>query len=539
MPPLLDDELDLEQRGGGIMTETTSAQSEATTQVNAELATPVRTEADADAGSTLVLGSTELLPATEFLSDEDLEQDAIPDLDPGDVLKDRFVIDRVLGRGGMGVVYLARDLRKEETEDRDPYIAVKVLSEDFRRDPRMVVALQRESRKAQSLAHPAIATVYDFDRDGELVYLTMEVLNGDPLDEVIKKHPEGMDQDEALRLTRGLCLGLAYAHNKNIIHSDFKPGNVFLTDEGTTKILDFGIARAAPANTFGEIVARANSSSYSHKHSQITQATISQNTVSQDTVFDAGELGALTPAYASCEMFEGAEPHPADDVYALAVVHYQLLTGEHPFGYAAAPAARDQGLVPKPIPGLKRRHWKAIVKGLSFSRETRSQHAAEFLSDLEGSPRLRFALAASVLLLTATAGYLAYDQSQQAIVARPDVPFSALAESKRAEFTEQISVGDQAAGFNDMHSALSSYVRAYQLHPRNPKAVERIETLVSKLVAAGIASKDPRIIDSLAALIADIANEDDFLRRASSLSTALDSLRKSASNLNPPSGAAQ
>ena len=487
----------------------------------------------------MVLGSTEMLPATEFLSDEELEQDAIPDLDPGDVLKDRFVIDKVLGRGGMGVVYLARDLRKEETEDRDPYIALKVLSEDFRRDPRMVVALQRESRKAQSLAHPAIATVYDFDRDGELVYLTMEVLNGDPLDEVIKKNPEGMGQDEALRLTRGLCLGLAYAHNKNIIHSDFKPGNVFLTEEGTTKILDFGIARAAPANTFGEIVARANSSNHSHKHSQITQASISQNTVSQDTVFDAGELGALTPAYASCEMFEGAEPHPADDVYALAVVHYQLLTGEHPFGYAAAPAARDQGLVPKPVPGLKRRHWKAIVKGLSFSRETRSQHAAEFLADLEGSPRLRFALAASVLLLTATAGYLAYDQNQQAIVARPDVPFSALAESERVAFTEQISVGDQAAGFNEMQGALDSYVRAYQLHPRNPQAVERIETLVSKLVAAGIASKDPRTIDSIVARIESIANEDDFLRRASSLSAAREALRNSASKLSSQSGAKQ
>ena len=188
---------------------------------------------------------------------------------------------------------------------------------------------------------------------------------------------------------------------------------------------------------------------------------------------------------------------------------------------------------------MKRRHWKAIVKGLSFSRETRSQHAAEFLADLEGSPRLRFALAASVLLLTATAGYLAYDQNQQAIVARPDVPFSALAESERVAFTEQISVGDQAAGFNEMQGALDSYVRAYQLHPRNPQAVERIETLVSKLVAAGIASKDPRTIDSIVARIESIANEDDFLRRASSLSAAREALRNSASKLSSQSGAKQ
>ena len=108
------------------------------------------------------------------------------DLRIGSVINDRFVIEGILGRGGMGVVYRARDLRKEETGDRDPFVALKVLSDEFRRDPRMVVALQRESRKAQTLAHPNIATVYDFDRDGDIVYLTMEELDGQPLKDVIR-----------------------------------------------------------------------------------------------------------------------------------------------------------------------------------------------------------------------------------------------------------------------------------------------------------------------------------------------------------------
>jgi serine/threonine protein kinase len=107
----------------------------------------------------------------------------------GSVINDRFVIEGILGRGGMGVVYRARDLRKEETGDRDPFVALKVLSDEFRRDPRMVIALQRESRKAQTLAHPNIATVYDFDRDGDIVYLTMEELDGQPLNDVIREHP--------------------------------------------------------------------------------------------------------------------------------------------------------------------------------------------------------------------------------------------------------------------------------------------------------------------------------------------------------------
>lgn len=502
-------------RLGNTMTKNTAAADEnLATQVYDAESTMVRAP---EAGAqTVILDQGEDLPPTQLLCGNDPgDEDAIPDLAIGSVLKDRFVIESVLGRGGMGVVYRALDRRAQETDDQDPYIALKVLSADFRSDPRMVVALQRESRKSQTLAHPAIATVYDFDRDGELVYLTMEVLQGMPLDEVLKKHPEGMGADKAVSIIRGLCLGLAYAHNKNIIHSDFKPGNVFLSEDGTTKILDFGIARAAPANTFGNV------SSQQHG----CDSAASQPTVSQDTDFDAGELGALTPAYASCEMFEGKVPHPADDVYALAVVYYQLLTGKHPFGYAAAPAARQQELVPASIPGLKRRRWKALVKGLSFERETRHQHAADFLSDLDGSPRLRLALGASVLMLAATASYLAYDQTQQVMVTRPDVAFEALPADTRTSFASYISDGDQLLRFKDMQNALNSYVDAYRLHPRNPQAVERIETLVSQLVGAVVAANDPRAVEALASNIEAIANEDDFLRRAGSLRAALATLR--------------
>src|SRR5690606_21756139 len=87
------------------------------------------------------------------------------DLTPGHILNRRFVIEAVLGRGGMGVVYRALDLRKQEAGDAEPHVALKVLSGRFRHDPRMATALQREARKAQRLAHPNVTTVYDFDRD--------------------------------------------------------------------------------------------------------------------------------------------------------------------------------------------------------------------------------------------------------------------------------------------------------------------------------------------------------------------------------------
>jgi len=439
------------------------------------------------------------------------------DLAVGDVLKDRFVIDKIIGRGGMGVVYRARDLRKEETEDRDPYVAVKVLGEAFRRDPRMVVALQREARKAQTLAHPAIATVYDFDREGDRVYLTMEVLEGQPVDEVIEAHPKGMAADQVFEIMRGMCLGLAYAHNKNIIHSDFKPGNVFLTADDRIKILDFGIARAAPAGTMG--------STDMQKFNRIKQRVEPVVGSGNDTVFDAGSLGALTPAYASCEMFEGKDPHPADDVYALALTHYELLTGKHPFAGAPAPAARDAGMVPAPIPGLPRRQWKAITRGLAFQRENRSQHASEYLGDLDPRTRLKVALAGTVVLLLGTAGFLAWDQARQIEVAKPDVPFEALAPAQQGRFTELLADSDTSLRFGQPASAFKSLEAAYELHPRNPQAVEKLEAVIARCVEMATLEPDPLVRASLLENLQHLAQRDDFLRQNLVVRDAIEDLQ--------------
>lgn len=418
----------------------------------------------------------------------------------GAVVRDRFVIEDILGRGGMGVVYRAKDLRKEEMRDSDPYVALKVLGGDYSRDPRMMMALQREARKAQSLAHPNIATVYDFDRDGEQVYITMEVLDGAPLNEVIQNHPSGLERARALSIVRGMCLGLAYAHNKGIVHSDFKPGNVFLARDDRTRILDFGIARAAPAGTF-------------------------RGEASTTTQFDAGELGALTPSYASCEMFEGQEPHPADDVFALAIVAYQLFSGRHPFDFTPAIEARRQGLEPEPIKGLKRREWRAIRHGLAFERAQRSGHAAEFLRDLEGSPRLRLAVAVVATLAIASAGYATYDWYTTRLAELPEIAFEDLDAELRQSFDQALKDGAIAEEFGDAAGALDRYLTAYRLHPRNPEAVEHIETLVASLTETALASGDAHdaavLTDNLTAVMAI----DDFLGKRASLVRATERLQ--------------
>ncbi len=274
---------------------------------------------------------------------------------PGSVIKDRFVLEEELGRGGMGVVYKARDLRKEEAQDRNPYVAIKLLNDEFRRHPESLKALQRESRKAQHLAHANVVTVYDFDRDGANVFMVMELLEGESLDKIIRDNEEGLPIERALRLTRGLCRAMAYAHEQGVVHSDFKPANAFVTKQGIVKVFDFGIARAAK---------RAD------------------NLTGSTTLFDPGTLGALTPTYASCEMIEGLEPDSRDDVYAMACVTYELLTGKHPFKRLSAVQARDKKMIAARPRGLKRYQWRALQRGLAFDREHRTTSAQQFLNEL-------------------------------------------------------------------------------------------------------------------------------------------------------------
>jgi serine/threonine protein kinase len=289
----------------------------------------------------------------------------------GAVIRHRFLLEKEIGRGGMGVVYLARDLRKEEVGDQDSRIAIKLLSEDFKQYPESLKMLQQESRKAQKLAHPNVVTVYDFDRDGETVYMTMEYLSGYPLDKYIEEYrytPPSIQ--EALPIITDIVNGLEYAHQQGVVHSDLKPGNIFINDKGVAKILDFGIARAVMKS---ETTVEKTVRSYSDDNG------ISIEDSSPDISF------ALTPGYASLAMFEGKDPDPRDDLYALACITYELLSGQHPYGNLPANEAYKRGLSPTRIDGLNDRQWKVLLKGLAFENDKRIGSAKEFLEGF--SPR--------------------------------------------------------------------------------------------------------------------------------------------------------
>ncbi|MGX6999284.1 protein kinase domain-containing protein [Caballeronia sp. KNU42] len=304
----------------------------------------------------------------------------------GDTLNGRFVLEECIGVGGMGTVYKALDLRKLEASDRRPYIAIKVLNLQFRGNPKSLIALQREAKKAQSLGHRNIVTVYDFDRDGPVVYLTMEYLSGKPLSRILRD-PEfkGMPYAQALPIFKGMANALAYAHERGFVHCDFKPANVFLTDTAEVKVIDFGIARVF------------------QRPEEETDATI----------FDPGSLGALTPAYASPEMLEHREPDPRDDIYALGCTTYELLTGRHPFDRVPATQARGSSLKPQRPDGLGTRQWRALRASLAFEREARMPTVTQFLQEFgdtqTGNGRsgaaVKTVVSAGVLAVVAAGGY--------------------------------------------------------------------------------------------------------------------------------------
>jgi hypothetical protein len=206
--------------------------------------------------------------------------------------------------------------------------------------------------------------------------MTMEFLEGEPLDRFIQRHPQGLRFKDAWPIIEGCARALAYAHQERVIHADFKPGNVFVAGERKVKVLDFGIARALSRQ--GDDRAAG-------------------------TRFDAGSLGALTPAYASPEMLLDEQPDPRDDVYALACVSYELLTGRHPFGGATAVKAAHDGMTVKRAPGMGRRQHRALVRGLAFRQPDRSPTVEAFLDELAGPLGARGrALRQSLLSTTAT-----------------------------------------------------------------------------------------------------------------------------------------
>jgi eukaryotic-like serine/threonine-protein kinase len=276
----------------------------------------------------------------------------------------RYVLEHRLGGGGMGVVYRALDQLMLKHHDRDPYVALKLISESLRQNEEARMLLQRECSRAQKLSHPNIVRVfhYGWDRTTDSDYLTMELLRGESLEHVVRANPKGMAWARIAPAIEQLCNALEYAHAEGIVHSDIKPSNLFLTDSMVLKVLDFGIA--APMR--------------------------SADTASSETLLNPRRLGAVAPRYSSLEMFLGKDADPSDDVYSAACVIYELITGKHPFQGLETPRAAELNLEPEPVKLLSRSQNKVLRKALNFRRKDRTATIAELRDGLlRSAPMMR------------------------------------------------------------------------------------------------------------------------------------------------------
>jgi len=200
----------------------------------------------------------------------------------------RYEVLAELGRGGMGVVYRARDTRL------DRMVALKRLSEHIRDHPRAVALLMQEARSAARLNHPNIVTVYDVDYDAGAYFITMELMEGQPLNAVLQQRGR-LTPKAAAWVGLHAATGLAYAHERRIVHRDVKTANLFVTRERSLKVMDFGLAKMVE-----EVRRRAS-------------------------------LIAGSPSYMAPEQAQGLEVDGRADLYALGVTLFELLTGRLPF----------------------------------------------------------------------------------------------------------------------------------------------------------------------------------------------------------------
>ena len=270
----------------------------------------------------------------------------LPGLQPGDVIGS-YVIDREIGRGGMGHVYLADD------RDLGRKVAIKALAPRLVRDETQRERLRREARAAAALTHPGICTIYKLEeKDGDL-FIVSEYVEGRTLRDEISSG-QTPDAARALDTVRQLAAALASAHEKNITHRDLKPENLMRATNGRLKILDFGLALDAGIDP---------------STPRMTQ------------------LGMIvgTPAYMAPEQLAGESIDARADVFAFGVVMYEYASGRHPFdaGVAAYSMAREAVPLAERCPALPAALAAVIDRAMQTDRDRRFRSAMEILAALE------------------------------------------------------------------------------------------------------------------------------------------------------------
>jgi tRNA A-37 threonylcarbamoyl transferase component Bud32 len=275
------------------------------------------------------------------------------------VLANRYRLERRLGRGGMGTVYRARDTVL------DRQVALKLMREDLVSSPEMAERFRREARAAAAITHPNLVTLYDFTIDSDnRAFLVMELLTGGTLRQRLREQTR-LPAAIVIGIVRGVCSALAVAHQRGLVHRDLKPENVVLVEDAgreLPKVLDFGLAKFLGSSEAA------------------THATLATG---------GGVLLGTTP-YMSPEQLQGKPVSHQWDLWALAVMVYEMLCGTHPFGDRRSVAALQAAILAGDVTPLNTHVPQAPVAWQAFFEESlnadallRPPSAADFLARCE------------------------------------------------------------------------------------------------------------------------------------------------------------
>ncbi|MCG6538940.1 serine/threonine protein kinase [Pseudomonas sp. KSR10] len=267
------------------------------------------------------------------------------------VLGGRYRIERLLGVGGMGAVYRARDLLREQFGDPEPYIALKTLNDEFAEYPDAHALLYTEFALTARLSHRHVVRLFGFDVDtaSQRAFITLELLKGPTLDQLLSERPGGLAWDELREIALPLIEALAYSHSHGVIHGDIKPSNVMLAEDGL-RLFDYGLAQPLE-----EVLKKL--------------PRLSRN-----------RFKAWTTRYAAPELLEGAEPSSVSDIYALACLLFELASGQHPFRRLSAKQAKAMALEKElRCPPNLMHGWPVLRSALAFNIPDRTASLTQLL----------------------------------------------------------------------------------------------------------------------------------------------------------------
>lgn len=264
------------------------------------------------------------------------------------LLVGRYELIEKIGEGGMAVVYKAKDRLLNR------YVAIKILRPEFAKDEKFLENFKKESQAAAGLSHPNIVNVYDVGKEGNIHFIVMELIVGKSLSQVIEEKGR-INYKEAISITSQVASALSLAHKNQIVHRDVKPHNILITESGTAKLADFGIARA----------------------------------VSKETIAEGSDKIMGSVHYFSPEQARGSYVDERSDIYSLGIVLFEMLTGKVPFdgdnpiSIALMHINNHMPSVTEMVPGLPPQLERVIAKATDKYQNNRYKTADELIEELD------------------------------------------------------------------------------------------------------------------------------------------------------------